>query len=502
MTVVAAPPAAVPESHGLDCRVLLRTLTALEEGGLDPHGFAIARDGVVLASGTWAPWNALLPGQVYSVSKTFVSLAVGHLVAEGRLALADDVAVHLPYANPAGIIVSDLLAMTTGHTPDQLAPLGPPYATSDLLSVPPVHPPGTFFAYSSLASFALSELVTAVTGQRLIDYLRPRVLAPLGIGDRWWIPQGPLDQGYAGLHLTLGDLTRLGIALSAGRTGDSTVIPPAWLDALARPATDNAHHDPSSPDFSSGYGLQVWMSRHGYRADGAYGQFCLTVPERNLAIAYLGATRNVQAALRIWWELVESLAERALPENPAAAADLAERLATLDSWRSPIAVDPAPLAHQPAPRLWSVTARPHVWGLTLGDLAIDISEGEWRHQDLPVPLPMSHRRPSDDETGHLLVAARGAAVDDGVEIHLVVPTSPHRLVVRGRGSAVHLAWHTVPLWQPTLTALAVPDLVVTEHPPVRLTGSAQAVAGSDPPLPPPNGRCPPDDHAHPSLLAL
>ncbi len=453
-------PTASPESHGLDPRALLRTLTALEEQGLDPHGFAIVRDGNVLASGTWAPWSTSQAGLVYSVSKTFTSIAIGHLVDEGRLGITDTVDTHIALPNPFGITIGNLLAMATGHTAEQLAKMGPSYDTATLLSTPPAHPPGSHFAYSSPSSYALSDIVTTVTGQRLTDYLRPRLFGPLGIPDRWWAPQGSVDQGYSGLHLTLGDLTRLGVALTAGGSVDGEqAIPRDWVDALSQPMVDNSQHDPGSPDSSSGYGRQVWMSQHGYRADGAYGQFCLVVPERNLAIAYLGATRDTQATLTVWWELLDSLADAPVPPDPEADAELAARLATLDSWRVPMTVDPDAPVMDPAPRPWQLTARPGGWDLTMGPLSISVPDGAWLHQRLDVPLDAFYQLPGQADTGCLLLAARGATVPDGVEIHLVVPSSPHRLVVRSQQGQLTAAWHTVPLGHPTLAFLAVPALV-------------------------------------------
>lgn len=451
---------ASPESRGLDSRVLLRTLTALEEQGLDPHGFAIVRHGTVLASGSWAPWTASQPSLVYSVSETFTSVAIGHLVSEGRLSITDPVDAHLPVPNPFGTTVAHLLSMATGHTAEQLAGMSPPFATETLLSTPPTHPPGTHFAYNSPATFVLSDIVTTLTGQRLTEYLRPRMLAPLGLPDRWWAPQGSRDQGYSGLHLTLDDLTRLGIALTAGgRFDGQQAIPEAWVDALALPMVDNSHHNPGAPDSSAGYGRQVWMSQHGFRADGAYGQFCLVVPEKDLAIAYLCATQDTQATLEVWWQLVESLSDTALASDPSAEEELAARLATLDSWRTPIEVDTEAPPGDPAPRPWRLTKGSGGWSLTLGPHTITVPDGAWQHQRLDVPLADFHQRPGRIDPGCLLVAARGTTVPDGVEIHLVVPTSPHRLVIHSRGGELTAGWHTVPLWQPTLTSLAVPTCI-------------------------------------------
>lgn len=460
--MIPAPvPAATPESHGLASAAIADTLATLETEGLDPHGFAIARHGTLLASGSWAPWRPEQPALVYSVSKTFTSLAVGYLVAEGRLTIDDNVSLHLPHPNPTGITVRDLLAMNTGHSSEQLARLGPPYATEGLLTTPPAHARGTHFAYSSPASQVLSDMVTHLTGQRLSRYLRHRLLDPLGIPERWWTPQGRLDQGYSGLHLTVEDLLRLGIALAAGgKFAGTQVIPPAWVKSLGQVAADNSHHDPASPDFSNGYGFQVWRSTRGFRADGAYGQFCLVLPEHELTIAYQGATRNTQRVLTVWWRLVDSLMDGPLPANPTAVATLTEQLEALDSWGPPTAPDPEQPLTRPSSRPWRITPTATGWELTLGSTCIAVGRDEWVHEAHPVPLPSGRRRPGDERDGLLLTAARGTELPDGsVEIHVANPSSPHRLIVRG-GHEARPAWHTVPLWTPLLTDLAVPVNVV------------------------------------------
>lgn len=113
-----------PEAHGIPSAAVLGLLDALEDGGLDPHGLVVARAGVPVVEASWAPHDAPLPGLVYSVSKTFTALAVGHLVAEGRLAVDDLVGEALGLPDPTGLTVRHLLTMSTGHTSQQLAESG------------------------------------------------------------------------------------------------------------------------------------------------------------------------------------------------------------------------------------------------------------------------------------------------------------------------------------------------------------------------------------------
>ena len=59
----------------------------------------------------------------------------------------------------------------------------------------------------------------------------------------------------------------------------------------------------------------------------------------------------------------------------------------------------------------------------------------------------------------LAVAVRGERDGDAVRVHLVVPTSPHRVIVTRDGDGLRLRWHSTPLWRPTIDTLHVPARV-------------------------------------------
>src|SRR6185369_2555138 len=128
---------------------------------------------------------------LFSVSKSFTATAIGLLVEVGRLSVDDRVVDVLPDDAPAVIddrldrlLVRHLLSMSTGHARDDLdiARSTAGWARR-LLAQPVVHEPGTRFMYETGATYLLSAIVTRLTGERLLDHLRPRLLAPLGIED-------------------------------------------------------------------------------------------------------------------------------------------------------------------------------------------------------------------------------------------------------------------------------------------------------------------------------
>lgn len=484
-------PLATPTS-GISPTALLRLLDTLEQHRLDPHALVIEQHGRPVLACAWRPYRLDTPALVYSASKTYVSLAVGHLRAEGLLSLTDDVGALLSRPNPYGFTVRDLLTMTTGHSREQT--LAMPLDVGALLGTAPVHTPGRHFAYSSPASLALSHVVTALTGLSLTDYLRLRVLEPLDMSSRWMKRTGgvdgsggagAVDQGYSGFHLTARDLARTArMILDGGRFGGRGVEPADYTSEMVRPWADTAEDtgvtdtrgepDTRLGDWSLGYGYQVWRSRHGFRLDGAYGQLGIAVPERDLVIGYQGATTDVQATLDAIWTFVESVEVVAgasvpgsdtggageagsageVPDDDASLARaLARRVAEADSWNG-AAARPA----QPTPAdvtEWTLTDDGAGW-------LLEIPETPERPGGR-VAVPRDGWASTTLGAGErcLALAARGQPMSDGgVLAHLVVRTAPHRLaLVRDPAGVLRAEWHTVPLWNPDLAALLVPERV-------------------------------------------
>src|SRR5689334_2638048 len=89
----AAPfvfPRSRPEAQGVASARMLEFVDALDAiEGL--HSVMVVRHGTVIAEGWWAPYRAEDKHELYSLSKSFTSTAVGFAVSEGRLSLDDEV---------------------------------------------------------------------------------------------------------------------------------------------------------------------------------------------------------------------------------------------------------------------------------------------------------------------------------------------------------------------------------------------------------------------------
>jgi CubicO group peptidase (beta-lactamase class C family) len=334
-----------PEAEGIPSGAILDFIRAVERHAhpLDAvQGFMLLRHGNVAAEGWWAPYAPRSPHALYSLSKSFTSTGIGLAVAEGRLTVDDPVLEFFPDdapANPGANLramrVRHLLSMNTGHHEDTTGRVfrgGGDNWPRTFLSLPVEHEPGTWFVYNTAATYMLSAIITKLTGEALVDYLRPRLFDPLGIADPAWEadPRG-VSIGGSGLHLTTEDIARFGqLYLQEGRWDGRRVVPEAWVAEATRAHSDNRNTQ-TNPDWTVGYGYQFWRCRHNcYRGDGAFGQFCIVMPEQGAVLAVISGVRNMQAVLdRVWEHLLPAMRPGALPADPHARGALQDKLASL-----------------------------------------------------------------------------------------------------------------------------------------------------------------------------
>jgi len=332
----SALPRSAPEAQGVSSSGLVQLVEALDQ--IDQmNSLMIVRHGKVIAEGWWTPYNPESTHELYSLSKSFTSTAVGLAVAEGKLSVDDEVlrffpddAPSEPGANLKAMRVRDLLCMSTGHqdepsaAPDKVSP-------KSFLAQAVPHKPGTHFKYNTAATFMQSAIVQKVTGQTVLDYLRPRLFEPLGIeGATWAANFEGISLGGYGLKVRTEDIAKFGqLYLQRGKWNGQQLLSAAWVEQATAKQTSNG----SSPksDWDQGYGYQFWRCRHGaYRGDGAFGQYCIVLPEQDAVVAITSGVKDMQAVMNLVWDkLLPAFADRPLPADSGAAARLESRLKAL-----------------------------------------------------------------------------------------------------------------------------------------------------------------------------
>lgn len=337
ISTAASLPRSTPEAQGISPAAIISFVETADRNVDSLHSFMLVRHGHVVAEGWWSPYNAESPHSLYSLSKSFCSTAVGLAIAEGKLSLDDPILKFFPDDAPAepsenlkAMRVRDLLCMATGHKTEP--PRTPEQAwTKTFLAQPVPFKPGTHFLYNTSATYMLSAIVQKVTGQTLLDYLRPRLFAPLGIEHPTWetSPQGISTGGY-GLSIRTEDIARFGqLYLQKGKWQDKQLVSEAWIKtATSRHITTGRD---VKGDWGQGYGFQFWRCRHGaYRGDGAFGQYCIVMPEQDAVLAITSGVRDLQGVLNVVWDkLLPGMKPSALPPDEEVRTKLQHTLAGL-----------------------------------------------------------------------------------------------------------------------------------------------------------------------------
>lgn len=263
-----------PKEAGIHPVSILGFLDEIEKEGLNLHKFMMLRHGNVFAEGSYCPYKKEELHTLFSFSKSFTSTAVGFAVQDGLLSLEDHV---------MDFFLIRILKIWESE---------------------PEKDPGSFFLYNNRATYMLSAIVCKVTGRSMFEYLKEKLFDPLGFRqDIWWetSPQG-YEGGAYGLNLTLEDMAKFGIFLmNQGSYEGKQLLNAQWFQEPVKPWSDTSHR--WGGEYEYGYGYQFWMcSVPGiYRADGAFGQFCVVAPEYDLILITNSAEPDLGRILEAFW---------------------------------------------------------------------------------------------------------------------------------------------------------------------------------------------------------
>lgn len=440
----------------------------------------LVRHGAVIAEGWWQPYSADQPHLLYSLSKSFTSTALGIAVAEGLVDLDAPVLAYFPeldgeVTDPGcrSILVRHVAAMASGHREDTLErakAIDPDNLLRGLLLIPPEAPPGSVFAYNQPCTFAVGAIVQRVSGQSLTEYLRPRLFDPLGIGEvAWQRDAAGREIGWSGLFAPTEAVAKLGLLyLQQGLWEGRPLLARDWVQAATRRHVDTpADRD---PDWRLGYGFQFWISRSGYRGDGAYGQFCLVLPEFDAVLALTAQTEELQEVLDLVWKHLlpalrsgDLLGTSTSTSRPVVNADaeLADRLRTL---RLPPAAG-RPLPTATAEQRFRAEPGNDQPGLTEVFLEHRTDQG-WlvvlSESDSRIEGTLGIGRWAT--TGVVAISGGWSTADDAssvagsIAVDVLFLHTPHRLrlVCRPDTGTFASRWVTAPLQSPALAQLRMP----------------------------------------------
>jgi CubicO group peptidase (beta-lactamase class C family) len=304
---------ASPESLGIDSQSILDFINAANASDIQWHNYVLLRHGKIASQGSWKPFDLNNKHTLYSLSKSFTSTAIGMLVDEGKLKVTEPVInffkEDLPEVvsdNLKKMTVHHLLTMNTGHNTECIDKFR---SSTDKWSKIFLHhevpnEPGTKFMYNTPATYMLGAILHKVTGKTVSEYLKPRLFDKLGIKDYdWEVNREGLNMAGWGLRLNPKDIAKFGqLYLQKGRWNGKQIISEKWIDEATKKQTTS---NPGDSDWSQGYGYQFWRCKHNlYRGDGAFGQYCIVMPDQDAVMVVNSESGNLQKNMTIIYDTI------------------------------------------------------------------------------------------------------------------------------------------------------------------------------------------------------
>ena len=336
-----------PEQMGISSAEITAVLNGFRQEGLAMHSVLVMRHGKIVAEGYAEPFDENSLHRMYSVSKSFVAIAVGVLEAEGKISINDTIDQYFPdYVNEntdtriAKTKIVDLLRMASPFKK------GSTYRgqidmnwTETFFTATVGKAPGTEFLYDTSATHILGVIVERVTGMDFLEYLKEKALLEIGFSKNAWCVKAP--EGYAwggsGVMCTTRDLAAFAnLVMDQGEYNGKQLLPRDYVAAATSYQISTAPDpDSDTPFYGSGYGYQIWMNPYGFAFMGMGGQVAYCVPEKGLVFVCTADNQGNSEATGIVYSLMEkyilqTLSDTPLAESPDAYAEMNAALQNME----------------------------------------------------------------------------------------------------------------------------------------------------------------------------
>lgn len=330
-----------PESCGVPSALLSKLLHGLaDREEVHMHKLLVLRHGALICECNFAPYRGDIWHITHSMCKSVTGMAIGFLVAEGRLALSEN--IFDIFSDRTGLLakmwhpvitVEDLLTMQSGVRYNETGAVADGEWLVHFLESSLGAKPGEVFEYNSMNSYVLSAIVTQRTKLTMLEYLRPRLFEPLGIENVFW-EESPeeLTKGGWGMFMMAEDMAKLGqLYLDGGRFRGEQILPEAWV-------ADSVRGHSNLRDGRYHYGYQIWLEEDpaGFIYSGMLGQDVVVWPDLDMVVVLQAANADLDqnnSMMDIVRETFRKLqgTPAVLPEDTPARMRLHERIARLES---------------------------------------------------------------------------------------------------------------------------------------------------------------------------
>ncbi len=301
----------LPEECGISSAAIEKYIRTLEEYHLFTHDLIIAKGDDIIFENYWAPFHKDFFHRQYSVSKSFVSIAVGFAEQDGLVCLDDPIEKYFP--DEAAICKNELmkkqtvrhmLMMSTTVEPEDWFTKRHPdrvrlYFENEGTDR---RPDGTVYKYDSSGSFVLGAMVEKVTGMPFMDYLHKKLFSKIGVSKeaRCLKTPGGYSWGDSACLTTARDLLLVArFMLNGGRWNGEQILNEDYVKAAVSKQIDN-NLDCVYSLSTFGYGYLIWRTfDDSWFFNGMGCQFAVAVPHLDLIMVYNGDNQGNPCAKNV-----------------------------------------------------------------------------------------------------------------------------------------------------------------------------------------------------------
>ncbi len=331
-----------PEKAGISSENVAEYIDYLNRRGIAMHGLLMMKGDNIFTECHWAPFHKEHNHRMYSETKSYVAIAIGLLLDEGKLSLSDRMSDHFPEKITRELpeyikeqTVEEMLTMTTsGNVPNWLfeTPENDDDRTVQYFrDGTSTRPAGTLWEYDSSGSQVLCNLVEKLSGMSMLDYLKLKLfdrmetfknaeLLKTRNNDSW---------GDSALVCTQRDMASCArLLLNGGSWNGVQLISEDYVKRATSPLVDCNHTGFETSLYNYGYGYQIrGTEMGGFSFIGMGCQYMIAVPSIDCIFVctgdnqgYIGASEVIINGLFDF--VFRKIKNEALPENKEAEGRL------------------------------------------------------------------------------------------------------------------------------------------------------------------------------------
>ena len=338
-----------PAEAGVSAKQIQKYIRSLEKQGIETHDMILARGNQIFFEQYWKPLNADFGHRMFSVTKSYVSIAVGFAIQDGLIALDDKIVNYFLEDVPENILehvknqtIRNMLMMSTGYLQscanwfvDQEDRVKfyfhkntePMISSNEFSKIP-----GAFFDYDSTGSFILGALVERLTGKSLNEYLREKLFDKIGVSEKTRFLKCPGGHSWSDSALICPPLDLLKVArftMNYGSWNGEQILSREYL----KEATSNLISTGDEDIYKSfGYGYLIWRTwNNSFFFNGANAQVAVCVPDKDIIMVYNGFSgARDQILSRFFEDIVETASDEPILDDETNQIALEEYCETLE----------------------------------------------------------------------------------------------------------------------------------------------------------------------------